>query len=448
MLPIEQVADYACADADLTFRLKSVLDKELREEGLWQLFSEVEMPLVPVLVAMERSGVAIDVQLLSYMSNSLGKEMLRLEAEVYNSLGHRFNINSSQQLSRVLYEELKLNELNELTKPRKPRKTKSGYTTEASSLEELKGTHPIVELILKYRQLAKLKSTYTDAFCALVNPKTGRLHTSFNQTGTTTGRLSSSEPNLQNLPVRTELGGKIRQAIIAEPGWELLSADYSQIDLRVLAHISQDTELIATFLRDEDVHTATASRIFNVAEDKVTSEMRRVAKTVNFGVIYGMSDYGLEQATSFSREEAGEFISAYFEKYPGVRKYIEDTKKQAYEQGYVQTVMGRRRYIPEIKSPNRQVREAAERMAINMPVQGTSADIIKIAMVNLHRDMEKRALRTRMILQVHDELLFEVPPGEMEPMKDLVSQIMPQALELRVPLKIDIKTGKNWAEMS
>ncbi|HEX7364164.1 MAG TPA: DNA polymerase I [Dehalococcoidia bacterium] len=439
MLPIEQVADYACADADITLRLKNVLDKELREEGLWQLFSEVEIPLVPVLVAMERSGVALDVQLLSDMSNSLGKDMLRLEAEVYNCLGHRFNINSSQQLSGVLYEELKLP---------KPRKTKSGYTTEASSLEELKGTHPIVELILQYRQLAKLKSTYTDAFCALVNPKTGRLHTSFNQTGTTTGRLSSSEPNMQNLPVRTELGGKIRQAIIAKPGWQLLSADYSQIDLRVLAHISQDPELIATFMRDEDVHTATASRIFNVPEDKVTSEMRRVAKTVNFGVIYGMSGYGLEQATSFSREEAGEFISAYFEKYPGVRQYIEDTKKQAYECGYVQTVMGRRRYIPEIKSPNRQVREAAERMAINMPVQGTSADIIKIAMVNLHREMEKQGLRTRMTLQVHDELLFEVPPEEMDRMKELVTEIMPQALELRVPLKIDIKTGKNWAEMA
>jgi DNA polymerase-1 len=439
MLPIEQVADYACADADITLRLKNVLDKELREEGLWQLFSEVEIPLVPVLVAMERSGVALDVQLLSDMSNSLGKDMLRLEAEVYNCLGRRFNINSSQQLSGVLYEELKLP---------KPRKTKSGYTTEASSLEELKGTHPIVELILQYRQLAKLKSTYTDAFCALVNPKTGRLHTSFNQTGTTTGRLSSSEPNMQNLPVRTELGGKIRQAIIAKPGWQLLSADYSQIDLRVLAHISQDPELIATFMRDEDVHTATASRIFNVPEDKVTSEMRRVAKTVNFGVIYGMSGYGLEQATSFSREEAGEFISAYFEKYPGVRQYIEDTKKQAYERGYVQTVMGRRRYIPEIKSPNRQVREAAERMAINMPVQGTSADIIKIAMVNLHREMEKQGLRTRMTLQVHDELLFELPPEEMDRMKELVTEIMPQALELRVPLKIDIKTGKNWAEMA
>jgi DNA polymerase-1 len=438
MAPIEECAAYACADADITLRLKTMLDAELRKEGLWQLFSDVEMPLVPVLVAMERNGVAIDVELLRDMSSSLGKEMLRLEAEVYNSLGYRFNINSSQQLSRVLYEELKLP---------KPRKTKSGYSTEASALEELKGTHPIIEFVLQYRQLAKLKSTYTDALPALVNPKTGRLHTSFNQTGTTTGRLSSSEPNMQNIPVRGELGGKIRQAIIAEPGWQLLSADYSQIDLRVLAHISQDPELIATFLRDEDVHTATASLVFNVTPEKVTTDMRRVAKTVNFGVIYGMSDYGLEQATDFSREEAAQFISAYFEKYPRVREYIENTKSQARERGYVQTVMGRRRYIPETKSPNRQVREAAERMAINMPVQGTSADIIKIAMVNLHREMEKRNLRTKMTLQVHDELLFEVPPEEIETMKELVAALMPQALKLSVPLKIDIKMGKNWAEM-
>ncbi len=438
MATIEEVADYACADADITLRLKSMLDGELREEGLWQLFSEVEMPLVPVLVAMERNGVAIDVELLRDMSHSLGKEMLRLEAEVYNSLGYRFNINSSQQLSKILYEELRL--------PRS-RKTKSGYSTEASALEELKGTHPIIELVLQYRQLAKLKSTYTDAFPAFVNPKTGRLHTSFNQTGTTTGRLSSSEPNMQNIPIRTEMGGRIRQAIIAEPGWQLLSADYSQIDLRALAHISQDPELIATFLRDKDVHAATASRIFNVPPDKVIPEMRRVAKTVNFGVIYGMSDYGLEQATSFSREEAAQFISAYFEKYPGVKEYIENTKSQARERGYVQTVLGRRRYIPEINSPNRQIREAAERMAINMPVQGTSADIIKIAMVNLHREMKKQNLRTKMTLQVHDELLFEVPPEETGVIKELVTEMMPQALKLSVPLKIDIKLGKNWAEM-
>jgi len=438
MAEIEQTADYACADADITLRLKGILETELHQEGLWQLFSEIEMPLVPVLVAMERNGVALDTELLRDMSHSLGKEMLRLEAEVYNSLGYRFNINSSQQLSRILYEELNL--------PRS-RKTKSGYSTDASALEELRGTHPIIELVLQYRQLAKLKSTYTDALPALINPKTGRVHTSFNQTGTTTGRLSSSEPNLQNIPIRGELGARIRQAIIAEPGWYLLSADYSQIDLRALAHISRDPELTATFLRDEDVHASTASRVFNVPPNEVTPDMRRVAKTVNFGVIYGMSEYGLEQATDFSRQEAAQFIAAYFEKYPKVRDYIENTKRQAHDVGYVETVMHRRRYIPEIKSPNRQVSEAAERMAINMPVQGTSADIIKIAMVDLHREMEKRGVKSRMILQVHDELVFEVPPEELDLMKKLVAEIMPQALKLSVPLKIDIKLGKNWAEM-
>ena len=438
LVPIEEVTDYACADADITFRLKDILETDLRREGLWQLFNEIEMPLVPVLMAMERTGVALDSDLLREMSHSLGKEMLRLEAETYNSVGYKFNINSSQQLSRILYEDLRL--------PRS-RKTKSGYSTEASALEELKGAHPVIELILQYRQLAKLKSTYSDAFPALVNPRTGRLHTSFNQTGTTTGRLSSSEPNMQNLPVRGELGGKIRQAIIAQPEWFLLSADYSQIDLRVLAHISQDEELIATFNRDEDVHTATASRIFNVPPEKVTTVMRRVAKTVNFGVIYGMSDYGLEQATDFSREEASQFIASYFQKYPRVKNYIEVTKAQAKEMGYVQTLMGRRRYIPEINSPNRQVREGAERMAINMPVQGTSADIIKIAMVRLYREMENRGLKSKMTLQVHDELVFEAPPEEIEVMKGLISEIMPNALQLHVPLKIDIKLGKNWAEM-
>ena len=418
--------------------LKKVLEAELHQQGLWRLFEEVEMPLIPVLVDMETTGVSLDTELLQSLSNSIGQDLLRLEKDIYNSLGHQFNINSSQQLSKILFEELNLP---------KPRKNKSGFSTDAAVLEGLKGAHPVIELILQYRQLSKLKSTYTDAFLSLVNPRTGRLHTIFNQTGTTTGRLSSSEPNLQNLPIRTELGGKIRQAIIARPGWTLLSADYSQIDLRALAHISQDPALIETFLNDEDVHTHTASLIFNVADEAVNTEMRRVAKTVNFGVIYGMSDYGLEQATSLSREEAGTFIKAYFEKYPGVKKYIETTKQQAQESGYVQTVMGRRRYIPEIYSPNRQIKEAAERMAINMPVQGTSADIIKIAMINIYRELKKQNLKSKMLLQVHDELIFEVPPGEVELMKQLVSDLMRHALKLAVPLKVEVRPGKNWGEL-
>ncbi len=438
LVDIEKTSDYACADADMTLRLKQLFEPELRNQGLWRLFSEVEMPLVPVLVDMERAGVALDTDLLRSMSSDFGGQMSGLEKEIYGLVGHEFNINSSQQLSKILYEELHLS---------KSRKTKSGYSTDASVLEELKGAHPIIDLILQYRQLAKLKSTYTDAFLVLINPRTGRIHTSFNQTGTSTGRLSSSEPNLQNIPVRGELGGKVRQAIIAQPGCQLLSADYSQIDLRALAHISQDPELMATFWRDEDVHTATASRVFSVAPGEVTPAMRRVAKTVNFGVIYGMSDYGLEQATDFSREQAAQFIAAYFEKYPKVKDYIETTRQQARELGYVQTVLGRRRYVPEVKSSNRLLREAAERMAINMPVQGTSADIIKIAMIHIHQEMAKRDVNSRMILQVHDELVFEIVPEEIEMMKDLVVRLMSGALALTVPLKVDIKMGKNWGEM-
>lgn len=438
---IEQVAQFACSDADITLNLKEALEQELRSEELWSLFNDVEMPLVSILAEMEMHGVLLDRKLLMEMSADLGADMLRLEKEIYNSVGHQFNINSPQQLSAVLFNELKL-------KPASARKTQSGFSTDAAILEELKDVHPVIRLILEYRQLAKLKSTYTDALPILKNPKTGRVHTSFNQTGTTTGRLSSSQPNLQNLPVRGEIGSRIRQAIIAQPGWLLLSADYSQIDLRALAHISQDTELIATFQRDEDIHTHTASEVFGVPDNEVTTKMRRAAKTINFGVIYGMSGYGLQQATDLTREEAELFISTYFTRYPGVKNYIENTKRQAAALGYVQTVLGRRRYIPEINSTNRQTRESAERMAINMPVQGTSADIIKIAMVNLHREMAKRRLKTIMTLQVHDELVFEVPPAEIDVMRLLVKEIMPDAMKLSVPLKIDVKTGLNWGEMA
>ena len=439
MLEVEQVADHACTDVDILWGLKESLQDELRQQGLWKLFSEVEMPLVPVLAAMERNGVLLDTDLLRKISLELGREILKLEAEIYSSVGHEFNINSPQQLGKMLFEELRLPQ---------SRRTKTGYSTEASVMEALRGVHPIIELVLQYRQLAKLKSTYVDALPVLINHKTGRIHTSFNQTGTATGRLSSSEPNLQNIPVRGEMGRKIRQAIIAPPGSLLFSADYSQIDLRALAHLSRDAALIAAFASDEDIHAMTACNIFGIPRDEVTSEMRRNAKTVNFGIIYGMSDYGLEQATNFTREEASRFIALYFEKYPEVKEYIEATKEQARKLGYVQTVMGRRRFIPEINSPNRQIRQAAERMAVNAPVQGTSADIIKVAMLDLHREMKERNLKSRMLLQIHDELIFEVPEEEIEEMKSLVTELMPQAIKLRVPVKIDIKTGKNWGEMA
>ncbi|MFC1864389.1 DNA polymerase I [Chloroflexota bacterium] len=434
---VNQAADYACADADMTLRLAELLQPELHQQGLWQLFAEVEMPLVPVLIHMERNGIALDTELLRQMAHHLGEQLLKLEAEIYKDVGHHFNINSPQQLGSVLFEELKL----------PTHKRKGSYSTGASVLEELRGTHPIIEFVLDYRQLAKLKSTYIDALPSLINPKTRRVHTSFNQTRTATGRLSSSDPNLQNIPVRGELGKQVRQAFIAPTGSRLLAGDYSQIDLRALAHLSQDQGLLDAFNQDEDIHTATATRLFGVDTSQVTADMRRVAKTVNFGVIYGMSNYGLEQATDLSREEATQFIYSYFEKYPGVKQYLESTKQQARDKGYVQTLLGRRRSIREINSENGQVRRAAERMAINMPVQGTSADIIKVAMVNLYREMQQRQLKSKMLLQVHDELIFEVPEEELEEMCQLVPKIMSTALEISIPLNVDMKSGNNWGEM-
>ncbi len=436
---VDKAADYACADADNTARLAELFRPQLQHQGLWKLFSEVEMPLVPVLTAMERNGVALDTEPMRQMSRRLGERLIKLEKDIYGSVSHQFNINSPQQLSCVLFEELKLPAA---------RKTKGGYSTGAAVLEELKGSHPIIEFIMDYRQLSKLKSTYIDTLPGLINPNTGRVHTSFNQTKTATGRLSSSDPNLQNIPIRGKEGQEIRKAFIAPSGCRLLAGDYSQIDLRSLAHLSGDPRLLESFRNDEDIHAATAAQLYGVDASQVTKEMRRLAKTVNFGVIYGMSEYGLEQATELSREEAAQFIAAYFERYPGVKRYLSDTKEQARQQGYVHTLLGRKRFIPEITSPNRQVREAAERMAINMPVQGTSADIIKVAMVNLHRQMAERRLASKLILQVHDELVFEVPDEELDAMRKLVPETMSAAIELSVPVKVDVTAGANWGEMA
>ena len=435
---VASAAEYACADSDMTIRLAELYGPELKQAGLWELFTDVEMPLVPVLVSMERNGVALDTDLMAKMANDLGGQILALEGEIYESAGHKFNINSPKQLGPVLFEELGLPTGG---------KRKGNYSTAASVLEDLRGVHPIIEQILEYRQLTKMKSTYIDALPGLINLKTGRVHTSFNQTRTATGRLSSSDPNLQNIPVRGELAKKVREAFIAQGDSWLISGDYSQIDLRALAHLSQDKDLVEAFRNDEDIHSATAAKLYGIAMSEVTPDMRRFAKTVNFGVIYGMSDYGLEQATEMSREEASKFITAYFEQYPGIKRYMEATKQQARDTGYVQTILGRRRSIPEINSSNRQVREAAERMAINMPVQGTSADIIKLAMIHLYDEMKKRDLKSKMLLQVHDELLFEVVPDELEEMQKLVPGIMCSAMELSVPLKVDINTGHNWAEL-
>jgi len=435
---IEKASDYSCADADMTGRLNEVLTKELKSQELWQLFDEVEMPLVPVLFTMEENGIALDKNILNRMSRELGEQITMLEGEIYSRAGQKFNINSPAQLGAMLSEKLQIDAV---------KKKSGGYSTAADVLEGLRNVNPIIGYILDYRQLTKLKSTYVDALPELVNPKTGRIHTSFNQTRTTTGRLSSSDPNLQNIPIRDEQGRRIREAFIAPAGSYLMGVDYSQIDLRALAHLSQDENLLNAFRHDEDIHAATAAQLYGVPPSQVTPAMRRLAKTVNFGVIYGMSGYGLEQATELSREEAGKFITAYFEKYPGVKKYLELTKEQARQTGYVQTILGRKRLIPEINAANRQVREAAERMAINMPVQGTSADIIKKAMVNLHRAMLKRELKSKMLLQVHDELVFEVPESEMTEMRLLVPEMMVNAIKLSIPLKVDTKVGRNWGEM-
>ncbi|MDY6833364.1 MAG: DNA polymerase I [Chloroflexota bacterium] len=426
------------ATVDSIIQLHSVLESDLRQHDLWQLYTEVEMPLVPILARMERNGVAIDTAILRDLSLYLSEQLLILEKDIYEDVGHPFNINSPQQLGEVLFRELGLPGA---------KKTKTGYSTEASILEGLKQSYPFVGKVLEYRQLTKLKSTYVDALPSMINPETGRIHTTLNQTATATGRLSSSDPNLQNIPIRGELGKQIRHAFIAEPGCLLVGGDYSQIELRILAHLSGDPGLVDAFARDEDIHTATASEVFGVSADNVSPDMRRVAKVVNFGVVYGMSEYGLEQATDLSRAEAAHFIAAYFQKYAGVKKYLEITKVQARDQGYVQTLFGRRRYIPEINSSNRQIREGAERMAINMPVQGTSADIIKLAMIELDAEVRQRKLKSKMILQVHDELLFECPVNEAEGIKNLVADVMSGVARLKVPLKVEPKVGENWGVM-
>ncbi|MCK4470686.1 MAG: DNA polymerase I, partial [Anaerolineae bacterium] len=401
------------------------------------------MPLVPVLVDMQQAGVTLDVPYLQDMSKMLASRLAELEQGIHDLVGYPFNINSTQQLSDALFSKL------QLPRQRVP-KTKSGrYSTAASVLQGLRGKHPVIDLILEQRELSKLKSTYVDALPQLVNERTGRVHTSYNQTGTVTGRLSSSDPNLQNIPIRTELGRQVRRAFVAEEGSVLLAADYSQVELRILAHISQDEGLLAAFRREEDIHASTAAAIFEVSLDQVTREMRRVAKMINFGLSYGMSGYGLAQRTGLSQEEANRFVESYFANYHKVKVYMEKTKQEAAQQGYVETLLHRRRYFPELQRPNAPgaQRRAAEREAINMPIQGTAADIIKIAMIRLHRALKERGLRSGMTLQVHDELVLEVPESELDVVAPLVKSIMEEAFELAAPLKVDMKVGRNWLEM-
>ena len=441
-VPAERVTPYACADVDVTLRLQDLLAPDLRARAEERLFYDIEMPLVPVLVAMERRGVALDTGVLQAMSRDLNQRLLDLEQATYRAAGQAFNINSTQQLGGILFDKLGL-------KPVK--RTQGGASsTDASVLEALRGQHEIINLILDYRQLGKLKSTYVDALPLLVNPRTGRVHTSFNQTATVTGRLSSSDPNLQNIPIRTELGSQIRRAFVAAPGWRLLAADYSQVELRILAHVCGDQAMLDAFARGEDIHARTAAAVYGVALADVTPDMRRLAKTVNFGLIYGMSDFGLSQRTELSQEEAGRFIEAYFAQFPAVQDYLEETKRQAREQGWVETLFGRRRPFPELMEGSKapfNARRAAERMAVNMPIQGTAADIIKIAMIRLHQALQERSLRAAMILQVHDELVLEVPEDELPVVAPLVREVMEGAYELKAPLKVDVEVGPNWLEM-
>ncbi len=452
-VPVETAASYACSDADFTWRLRSLLEAELKEKNLSDLFYKVEMPLIPVLVRMQVNGLALDVKLLNQMSEELGVELARIESSIYDLLGHKFNINSSQQLGDVLFKELKL----PVTK-----KTKTGYSTDASSLEGLKalinkgnteGVNPsalqVLDFVLEYRQNGKLKSTYLDSLPELVNPKTGRVHTSYNQTGAATGRVSSNDPNVQNIPVRSELGRKVRKAfMVKDPDrWCLLGADYSQIELRVLAHLSKDKGLIEAFRRGEDIHAATASQMFEVGLNEVDAEMRRIAKIMNFGVVYGLSPFGISQQTGLSQEKGREFIEAYFGKYPGIKEYIDGIKDKIKDDGYVETIRGRRRDVPEIHSSNFQVRQATERMAVNMPIQGSAADILKLAMISIQGRMDEIGLASMMIIQVHDELIFEVLNEEMDQMQAIVLELMPSAMKLDVSLEVEIKRGFTWGDM-
>ncbi|MEK6571352.1 MAG: DNA polymerase I, partial [Bacteroidota bacterium] len=413
-----------------------VLKSKLQESKMLKLCEEIEFPLILVLADMEQAGVALDKNFLIGMSKQLELLLDSIVLDIHRMAGEKFNINSTQQLSDILFNKLKLPVV---------RKTKTGYSTDVGVLEILRNEHPIVERLLEYRQLSKLKSTYIDALPKAINPQTGRVHTSFNQTGTTTGRLSSSDPNLQNIPMHTELGREIRKAFI--PGGKdnlIMSADYSQIELRVMAHISQDEGLIDAFRNGEDIHATTAAKVFGAKTSDVTREMRRRAKEVNFGIMYGIGPFGLSSRLDISQAEAKEIIARYFERFPKVNQYIFDTIAQARHDGYVTTLLGRRRYLPEINSRNQTVRQNAERQAINMPIQGTAADMIKLAMIQIRRGIREAGFKSKMILQVHDELVFEVAKKEVERTKKLVVEKMQCALPLDVPIEVEVGMGKNW----
>jgi len=440
---ISKAAGYAAADAAICLRLLPQLREELQEQESEELFKTMEMPLVTILASMEEAGIKLDQGFFDKFSHELEERLGEIEARIQKAVGYEFNLNSTQQLSQALFEELAL------TPPDRTRKTSSGYySTAASVLEGMVGQHDVIDWVLEYRELEKLRSTYVDSLPQQINPETGRVHTSFNQTGTVTGRIASSDPNLQNIPTRTEIGRRVRNGFIAQEGWQLLAVDYSQIELRIVAHMSQDKAMLDAFNAGQDIHATTAAAVNNVTLDQVTPEMRRHAKAINFGLIYGMSAYGLTNATDLTLAEAENFITTYFEKFPGVKDYLDGIRETAAEQGYVETLLGRRRYFPNLqRGASYAIRQREEREAINAPIQGTAADIIKIAMLQLPDEIEGAGLSAKMLLQVHDELIFEVPEEELESSVKLVTRVMEDAYSLDIPLSTDAKAGFSWGEM-
>ncbi len=438
-VPPEQIREYAVEDADVTLQLKEVFESRIREEGLSELATEIEMPLINVLASMERNGVILDEAELKRITADLRDDIITLEKDIYLLAGTEFNISSPKQLGDILFLRLKLDDKARMTKTKQ-------FVTNEEILQRLAHKHPIVDKVLEYRGLKKLLSTYVEALPQLINKKTGRIHTSFNQAVASTGRLSSNNPNLQNIPVRDERGREIRKAFIPAEGCIFFSADYSQIELRLMAHLSGDKSMISDFLSGSDIHAATAAKIFGVDISKVTREMRSRAKTANFGIIYGISSFGLSERLTIGRKEAKDLIDGYFASYPGVKTYMDDSIRKAREKGYVTTMFGRRRYLRDIHSRNQVVRGNAERNAINAPIQGSAADIIKIAMVRIHEKLQKENYKSRMILQVHDELIFEVPDSELGRLREMVIYEMSNAAILDVPLKVDWGTGRNWLE--
>ena len=435
----KDVYRYACEDADVTLKLKNVLEKELKENDAERLFYDIEMPLVPVLVNIERNGVLLDTEALKQSSAHFTAQMENIEKEIYELAGETFNIASPKQVGEVLFDKLRIVE--------KAKKTKTGqYVTSEEVLESLRHKHPVVEKILEHRGLKKLLGTYIDALPQLINPRTGRVHTSFNQTVTATGRLSSSNPNLQNIPIRDENGKEIRKAFIPDEGCLFFSADYSQIELRIMAHLSEDKNMIDAFLSNHDIHAATAAKIYKIDLQDVGSDMRRKAKTANFGIIYGISVFGLAERMNVERKEAKELIDGYFETYPGVKAYMDKSIQVAQEKGYVETIFHRKRFLPDINSRNAVVRGYAERNAINAPIQGSAADIIKVAMARIYQRFQTEGIQAKMILQVHDELNFSVPVEEKERVEEIVIEEMEHAYRMHVPLKADCGWGKNWLE--